>query len=345
MAQPGSVPSWLDPKARRADVRGEMLVGIGLTLASFMLPMGLALLAIRILAPTGTGGRALALAGVGFAVAVATAIFVAVFGEAWMGKRRVRRAFDRLEARGETILGGEAVGVTYADRRWRVDLLGDAWDWGALRFDFDRLSFVGEHRRFELRSSDLIGTEARYCDPGLGGPQPRLYLRYLREGSVESIGIDLPYAPSARRRIERVAELRSAVERWRAAPALPSGTRPSRAPRAEDVAGPRLSIYHRIGRPAKLLAALATIMLAIVVEIVLTLIFVALGWKDAGGYLGGLYVVGMGLWIFLAAKIEARLPARYRYRAAEEPDVRDALRHVPLPGDPAADETRLGQES
>ena len=319
VAEADSLPAWIDLKARTREVRGEMLVAAASSISAFGLPMGAMLLAMHILVPSGTGPLAASLAIGGLAASLLVMFAVAERGEAWLARRRARRALDRLEAKGEATLGGEVVGVTYAERRWRVDMTGDAWDWGVLRFDLDRLSFVGEQSHFELLPGEVVATEIRRFDSAPGVVRARLYLRYLRDGCEESIGLDLPYAPSKRRRVEEALDIRERVERWRREPEIPSV---SRAVVATPLAKPRLSRFHRIGRPAKMLAGLAMFGLMLVFEVVLAYGLNALGLQRLGAFSGGFFIVFLWLWVLLAAKIETKSPDRWRYR---EPEVTPAM--------------------
>ncbi len=303
------MPAWVrSPERLREAQRGTWPYLLAM-LGGFGAPTGATLLFMQAFAPTGTGGLAALIALGGMALS-----FAGLFATCrWATERLAcRQAQKALEG---AALDADAVGVTYADGFWHDALIGDSWDWGALRLGFDRLEFAGRASRFELRPEDVVGVQARWSDYLLGSPVARLYLRYVGAKGVETVGIELPYVRSARRRVERVEELRDRIERWRLSPLPALDAEPSRLPLDGAEARVERSRYERIGRRAKWLAFAAVLPIWLAIQVAMTLVLTLMGYSKAGVVLTvpALFFC-LALWIMLAARIERGLPERLRFQ-------------------------------
>lgn len=313
-----SLPDWVRSPEKRLETQSEtwlaipiLLIGVGLPLATLFALFGF------IPDPIGNVAVGLTLTIGGLAGFVFWLLNVARWGEEWTYRRLARRVLGDLTERGESTLGDEVVGVAYADRLWRNAISGDSWDWGALRLGLDRLSFIGRASRFDLRPEQILNVEIRRSDHLLGTPKPRLYVTWQGAGQAETLSLELPYLRSRRRRVEAIEGLRERIERWRREP-LPSHDRSPLVPplgRADVQLAP--SRYSQIGAPAKVLAVIAMPFIGVAVQTTLTVALGFVGIHRAGGFMGGLVVLYMFLWLVIAAAIESRLPERWRYHDPE----------------------------
>lgn len=310
-------PKWARDPERLREARRDLGRGLPLILTAFCFPfailIGLASIAIA--------ERSNLFAGMYWTLGTLAAFTAAGMGMKAAVQRleaqRRRRALDRLEAHGEATLGGEFVGIAYADRPWRHPLLGDNADHGVLRIDLDRLTFVGRDTRFELPASTIVGTEVRWLDQAFGGSLPRLYVRWWNGGELQAFSVELPYQTSLRRRIEAVSDLQSRIEAWQSAPFPTFGHPPLLPPTIAEMR-PAQSKFQRVGLAAMVLAALVTLPILIATDLAVQ--FVLRRWLGpfGGGVASGLCVTYVFLYIYLAAAIESRLPERWRYRGAAE---------------------------
>lgn len=308
-----SLPAWVEAVAReRREAPGRK--GRARLAATSLLVTTLAFLIFIDTRPTNDPSTWVLLVGM-----IASIPLIVVLSR-WVTERaagrRRDRELDRLEALGETTLGGDFVGVAYADRAWTYPGFGDNVDEGILRIDLDRLVFVGRHARFELPAVAVVSTEIRRHDAGTG-ERLRLYVAWAEGGEAGTFSVALPYRRSARRRMAETEELRERIERWRTEPfprrqgavTLPPSFEPTK----------KINPYERVGRPAKLLAGVSLFAVYFALMVAFEVGFAFIGRRDhhmSGGF-GIVYPFGMWLWVLLAAKIEARLPERWRYREPE----------------------------
>jgi hypothetical protein len=316
IADPKSLPDWARGPEVQKELRAEMLRALPIMLGAILVPFGVAFALFALYAPNGTGPIA-AWIGLGcFASFLASMYSIGRWGEEWSGRRRRRRVLDLLESREEPVLGDEVVGVTYSDTLWRDSVHGDSWDWGALRLEMDRLSFVGRSSRFDLRPESIRSLEIKSVNH-IAGIQGRLYVTWDDDAKTETLILELPYVRSRQRRIEAIDNLRERIGRWRREP-LPSYDRtPLVAPLRQDEVRPEINAYAQIGRPAKLLAALIVGTAAVTVQISVLILLTLLGYRTPGaimsGLFGGLFVVWLLVWLLIAAAVERRLPEKLRY--------------------------------
>ena len=227
-----------------------------------------------------------------------------------LDRRRMRRTLDALTERGEPTLGGEAVGVAYADGFWTYPHRGDRdADLGVVRFDFDRLSFVGMDTRFELPAAAIVGTEIRRISWGLG-VRANVYVHWREGDRSGTFSLGLPCdAPG--RHVRATLALRERIEAWRREP-FPRRTAPCELPPSVEPTAV-VSSVPKIGRAAKVLAALATLLILGGLEALVTGAKILLGGSGWANLEGGLFVISPGVWTLLAHGIEKRLPARWRH--------------------------------
>lgn len=317
IADPRSLPDWVRGPEIQKEARAEMFRALPILLLAMGVPAAVAFTLFHFYAPSGNGPVAACIA-FGFLVCMtASVIGIGRWSEEWSGQRRRRRILDLLEAREERVLGDEVVGVTYSDTLWRDTAHGDSWDWGALRLEMDRLSFVGRSSRFDLRPESIRNLEIKRVN-SLVGVQGRLCLTWDDGGKSETLIFELPFVRSRRRRVEAINDLRERIDRWRKEP-LPSYDRtPLIPPPSVENLRPFVNPITNSSFTAKLLGALAVFLLALVTEVLLMLLLLALHLGRYGGYLSvliGLFVV---LWIPVTLGIERRLPNALRHRNNEE---------------------------
>ncbi|GEM_PF-3067792 len=340
LMDPASAPLEMRDPERLRRVQRQTTVASLSAVAAFLGSIGIALLALRVLTSSGTGNfaAALCLGGIG-------ASFVGMFRAAKTTKARsIARGrtqdVESLEARGEGTLGGEYVGVSYAAERWRHPVLGDDMDHGVLRIDFDRLTFVGRDTRFELPASAVVKTEVRSVDEAFLGHRPRLYVTWAEGARTQTFSVESPYLPSARRRVEGIAELQTRLDAWRGErrPAF-SAERPFVAPPPMENSQTLRTNFQSIGRAAKLLSALVTVLVWFGTEILLELFHRTLQVDLVLIHMVTVWIAFIA-WIYIAMKIERRLPERYRF---EDPQA--TLPAVDLGPTRNEDETKIEQKA
>ncbi len=312
VADPKSLPNWARGPEIQRELRGEMLRALPVILAGVGVPFGIAFTLFALYAPSGTGTVANwiglgALIGVPFSL-----ITVGRWGEEWSGRRLRRRVQDQLEARGESVLGGEVVGVTYSHTVWRDSLHGDSWDWGVLHLEMDRLSFVGRGSKFDLRPESIQNMEIKQLSHAFG-TQTRLFITWEEGGKSETLIFELPYQRSRRKRFEEIDYLRERIERWRREPLPLYDKTPLTPPTRQEELKPTINPYTQIGWPARILAGVSVAFGWVAFELFLVFGLMALGVHNFGSYLGGVSVLFWVAWIFAAGAIEKRLPAKWQH--------------------------------
>lgn len=324
LADLASLPGWVREVAReRREARTRD--GKAKFLAAFVLLLTFAFCLFLFLVPRNDPRILALLLGMFASLPLVLVLFGAL--EERLAQKRKWQELERLEALGETTLGGEFVGIAYADRNWRYPDFGWSVDEGVLRIDLGRLTYVGRHTRFDLPASAVVGTELRRYDPGTT-ERLRLYVEWIQGEERGTFSVALPYRRSMRRRFAEATALRERIERWRTepfphygapTPYLPTQFQPTKLP----------DRHSRIGRPAKLLAACS-----IFVALNILAVFVGLGLRLTGqvddgdrlaGALGAGCCVAVSLWPLIATKIEAKLPEKYRCQPKKDDALRDAL--------------------
>ena len=229
-------------------------------------------------------------------------------------KERRSRTLDALTEKGEPTLDGEVIGVAYAEGLWTYPhRIGHDADLGVVRFDFDRLSFVGGETRFELPAAAIVGTEIRRHE-GLGDVRARLYIHWREGERSGTLSLGLPFdAPG--RHVRATLALRERIEAWRREP-FPRRTAPCDLPPSVEPVAVVVSVP-KTGRAAKVLAGLATLLILGGVEALVTGVKVLLGGSGWAEMWGGLFILSIACWTVLPVTIEKRLPARWRYPEAE----------------------------
>ncbi len=333
IADPASLPEWVRAAAReRREAEGSAK---GRKIPAMLLTVfALGLLVFIDMRPSIDPLTWLLLAAL-FAACVPFGLSFGQYLERTEARRR-QRTTDLLETRGESTLGGEFAGVSYAEGCWTYPGLGLGADEGVLQLDLDRLTFVGRHTRFELPTAAVLGTEIRRYDSGLGN-RARLLVPWAHAGEAGTLSLALPYRRSTRRRVEEALDLQERIERWRREP-FPSRSTLPHLPITMELTS-RPNAFERIGLAAKLLSGVTTFTFAVLTFGGIEFGLARSGYRELSRHIGSSTSVLMWgwffVWIWLAAKIEPRLPERYRYREKENGDVRDALRG--LDSSPAAE--------
>ena len=313
MADPRSIPEWIPPSRLRDAWREEIrcsLVGLALSVG-VPTAVGCAL-SVRLLSSQGDLAAFVALfGGMGFGLLAVSPVAKAT--DAWRDARQRRRSLDLLDARGEVTLGREFVGIAYTERLWHYPKLGHDLDVGVIHMGLDGLWFAGIETSFNLPANSILGTEIRYLDTALHGPEPRLYMRWAYGGKGGTFSLAHPTQRSVQRRVVEMRKFRDRLERWRTESFATQMGCPISPP---TILEPMVSVdpVKRAGLPAKLLAVPATILLLGLVELVASGAAMRMNLPRAGTILMWLIVLSGGVWSLLAAMIESRLPERWRCR-------------------------------
>ncbi len=258
-------------------------------------------------------GWAILLGLMGFASLAFSPLWILLGACERLDVRRRHRIEDELEARGEPILGGDSVGVAYTDGVWRHDVLGENMDRGVMRIDFDRLTFVGRHTRFDLPASAIVRTEIRRAAGHPTFATFRLFVTWLDSGQTKVLSVDLLYRRSFRRRVAAVTELQERIDAWRGERRSTFGKEsPFLLPPSSFRLSPSAS--GRVGPWARWLGATATLTLAIILGIGLSFLFRGLS-PAFGPLIAALVGASVGSWPLFSQAFEKRLPERYRYQA------------------------------
>ena len=312
IADPKSLPDWArSPELRRENL-AESLRVLPVVVLGVAAPIAIAYTLFAFFAPSGTGAIA---TWVGLGSLLSMPVSMLVFGRwgAELAERRLRgRVRDQLEARGEPVLGGELVGVTYSDVVWRDSQCGDSWDWGVLHLEMDRLTYIGRGSRFDLRPQSIQKVEVKQLTH-VFGTQARLFITWDDGGKSETLILEMPYKGSRRRRFEEAENLRERIERWRREP-LPNYDKTPLIPppRYADLK-PVVNPFSQIGWPAGILAGVALVIGIFVITAGLTLLLTALGFRHTGGFLSSFAIFYFVAWIMVAGAIEKRLPAKWQH--------------------------------
>lgn len=296
-----SLPAWAFSPSRREENRHDRKALLPYTAASVVL--GLALIGLfTLFSPR---------EGLGTAVAGLSTLGIIAGAACELDRRKAARKSRLTSERSMELVGArigdEAVGVAYAEGLYRHALIGDSWDWGAFRLDFDRLSFVGRETRFDLRPEQIRGVEVRRSDHECG-PVARIYLHWSDGGKDETLSIELPYVRSRRQRMEAVEALRDRIERWWREPLRVTDRTPLVAPPRRNTIRVVENPYARISPKAMALSAAILLPLwifAVGAEALTLRHF--LGTKFPNYFASFATPFLMFAWVFLAQRLDRRI--------------------------------------